>query len=80
VNTAALSVSTDAGNPWAAKARWKLATTSPPLVTARTWEATRNLEWSSRMFRIPTQVRSGPGQWVRSACHRSLGWSASNRR
>ena len=79
VNTAPLSVSSDAGNPWAAAASWKLATTSAALNTTRASEATRNREWSSTMFRISTSGRRRSRQWVMSACQRSFGISASNR-
>ena len=44
VNTAPLSVSTEAGNPWAAAALWKVSTTSSPLVIARASEATSSRE------------------------------------
>ena len=44
VNTAPLSLRSEAGKPWAATARWKLATTSAALVVARASDATRNRE------------------------------------
>ena len=44
VNTAPLSVSSEAGWPWAAAALWNEATTSAALNTTRASEATRNLE------------------------------------
>jgi len=42
-------------------------------------EATSRREWSSRTLRMPTSVASAKAQWVRSACQRSFGRSASNR-
>jgi hypothetical protein len=42
-------------------------------------DATSSREWSSITFKISTPVPPKSFQWVMSACHRSLGISASNR-
>jgi hypothetical protein len=73
VNTAPLSVSTEAGMPCRAAALPKLTTTSAALVVARASEATSNREWSSMMFKMSTTLPPARTQWVMSACHRSLG-------
>ena len=51
-----------------------------PVKTSRATEAMQTREWSSTMLRISTSVSSASRQWVMSACQRSLGWSAQNRR
>src|SRR6266508_4733772 len=80
VNTAALSVSSDAGNPWAAADVRNVATTSAALnATAVASDATSSREWSSSMLQISVSSPPASVQWVMSACHRSLGWKASNR-
>ena len=74
-----MSVSTLAGIPQRVNAAVKVSTTCGPRVTRRALAAMVRREWSSRMFKISTSVRSASRQWVMSACQRSLGWSAQNR-
>src|SRR5579863_1115713 len=76
---APLSVSTEAGQPRAAPAADKVATTSKALVLANAVEATKNREWSSITFRTSTSLPSARAQWVVSACQHSLGSSAAKR-
>ena len=78
VKTAPLSVSTRAGIPQRRKASWKVRRTTGPVMVRRGTLARARREWSSRMLRISTSVPSARRQWVVSACHRSLGCSASN--
>jgi hypothetical protein len=79
VKTAPLSEGIDAGNPLAAAAWWKLATTSAALVVGRAWLATSKREWSSTRLRTSTCRPAASLQWVMSACQRWLGISAWNR-
>ena len=80
VNTAPLSVSTSAGTPQRPNAARKTCQTWVPVKMRRAIEAMQTREWSSRMLQTSTSVPSARRQWVMSACQRSLGCSAQNRR
>ncbi|ORW95328.1 hypothetical protein AWC27_06645 [Mycobacterium szulgai] len=86
VKTMPVSVSTEAGRPWAAKASRKQSRTAMAVNTGRAVQVRALREWSSMMSRISMGV---PGvvvvsglarcQWVMSACQHSLGCSAWKR-
>src|SRR5437879_2147940 len=79
VNTAALSLSSEAGSPNVFEAEWKTSTTSKALRVRKQLEARATLDLSSRKLRISTELPSASCQGVESSCQVSLGSLASKR-
>ena len=79
VNTAPLSLRSDAGRPCSSTALWKTSTTSWALTVGKASEARNRREWSSIMFMISACSPPARCQCVMSVCHVSLGRSASKR-
>ena len=77
--TLPLSVSVDAGIPYAEHASRNDASTVLMVTVANACEYRRKREWSSSQETTSASVPSPIGQWVKSDCHVSFGNAASNR-